>query len=184
VGLENITSLCKKSETPCAKADRYPAGTAFSSNAEGSVTIANSISDVVCTESTLAGETKAEGGVSVPVKISTWSLAGCTNKGGEKSCTSTTTEALPESASLKWTSGSSGSLAINKGLQWKIVCSGISCTMTFEPTATFKGGSPGQIAIPETKLTNVKGLLCPATKTFKAATYSVSTPKPVYVSGA
>jgi hypothetical protein len=183
VGLENVTSLCQKNETPCAKADRYPANTGFTASAEGNVTIANSISDVVCTESTLAGETSAEGGVSVPVEISTWSLAGCTNKEG-KSCTSTTTEALPESASLKWTSGSDGSLAIGKGLQWKIACNGISCRMTFEPTATFKGGSPGQIAIPETKLTKVSGLLCPTTKTFKAATYSVSTPKPVYVSGA
>jgi hypothetical protein len=176
-----VTTLCAKEEAACAEADRYPSKTSFTATAESpGVTIANTVSDVTCTESTLAGETSSEAGTPLPLKISTWSLAGCSNKSG-KSCTSTTTLALPESASLSWSEGSNGALAIGSGLQWKIVCSGISCTMTFQPTGTLKGGSTGQITIPETKLKKISGLFCPVTMTFKAASYSVSAPKPVYV---
>ncbi len=181
-----ITTLCTKDGAACAEADRYPSKTSFTASAESpGVTIANSLGNVTCTESTLAGETSSEAATPLPLKISTWSLGSCSRKkifSGTETCSTSATAALPESASLGWTEGSTGSLSVASGLQWSIKCgSFIECTLTFSPTATLNGGSPGQITIPETAMTSVSGPFCPETKTFKAASYSVSAPKPAYV---
>src|ERR1044072_765057 len=176
------TTLCKTStDSPyCKEGDSYPAGTTLQAATPGKFKIVNEVINVRC-KSTLEGKTSAKAGTPLALGISAWTLSECTF--GCKVSFVT----LPTSGSLSWSNGTEGTLALRVGAsqpQLNVNCFGImNCTWNF-PDMTFKGGNPGQLVVPETKLVLVKGdENCPKEAKFESSTstFTVNSPNPAYV---
>jgi hypothetical protein len=178
------TTLCKSSSgSPyCAIADRYPSETSIEASST-SVAFTSGLANFSCTESAIGAKSKEAAGEPLSMTLSTWSFAKCTTSGGG-SCT-VTTESLPGSASLAWSKESEGALSVPSGGEGqpllKAKCGELLDCAYVLPGASLKGGSPAQLAIAEGSLTKKTGFFCPKTTTIKAATYTVNSPKPLYV---
>jgi hypothetical protein len=61
-----------------------------------------------------------------------------------------------------------------------VVCGAFINCRYYLPSLELKGGSPAVLGTAETTLTKKSGSLCPSTTTLKPATYTVTTPKPLY----
>jgi len=179
------TTLCKSAAISpyCASKDRYPKETAIeATKTEFQVDPGFGPTGItVCAESAMKGQTNAQAGEPLSASISTWTFSGCTRNG--KACT-ITAKNLSYAGSLSWSSGDDGALALSnsgKGQPRLFVHCGSWYECEWDmPSLAVEGGNPGQLAIPTTTLVKGTGFNCPATTTLKA-TYSVSSPKPVFV---
>lgn len=168
------TALCDtvKDSPYCASEDRLPAGTKVV--ATGDFEIDTNTVDVVCSESTLSGETTAEADEPLPISFSSWTIGDCKLKGSGRACT-VTPQGVPHTGSLAWSGGTNGTLSVGK-FGWGLRCwFELYCGYSFEPNPEFEGGTPARLAFSDQTL--VKGLpagLCPETATFKAANYEVT----------
>lgn len=179
------TTLCKTSTISpyCEGSNRYPAGTAIEASTSSFIVETKTPNlKITCSSSTLSGKTNAESGEPLGVNVSAWSMSGCKPVG----CTASVT-ALPYNGSLAWSSGQNGTLTMGSGGKGEprlFLDCGLSEVISCEykiPTAIVVGGSSGQVTLPETKLTVAGGPICAKEATLKPVTYTVSSPKPVYV---
>jgi hypothetical protein len=174
------TTLCKSStESPyCTSEESYPASTTVQASTSSPLILENTALKVEC-DSTLEGATSSAAGNPLSVSVSSWTFS-CA-----KGACPSKIESLP-TGSITGSSGADGQLALRvggKSPEWTINCPGFyNCTYGF-PDMTVKGGSPGQVAVAESKLTLIKknGVLpCPA-MTLKPGSFNINSPKPVYV---
>jgi DNA-binding beta-propeller fold protein YncE len=169
------TILCKSSSesSSCALANSYPAETPLEASAS-EVAFESSVGNFSCGESSLVAKSKEQIGDPLGLSLTAWSFGKCAL--GGTSCTLSMTN-LPRSATLAWSEGSNGALL--HGASLLVKCGFyVNCTYGL-PGATLKGGSPASVAIAEGKLFGSG--FCPETTTLKPATYTVNSPKPLYV---
>ena len=166
----SATRLCDVSS--CA---RYPANTSFS--AKGTEPkLLSSIGTVACEKSSIAGETTAETGEPLSLKVTAVTFEGNCHLGGT-SCTVTTT-VLPTSPSLKATGEGDGTLSL-EGAEVNFHCGFLlNCTYREIPALQFEGGNPASFGAEGLSLTKSKGL-CPETSKLDA-TYTLTEPAPAY----
>lgn len=179
------TTLCKTTtEAPlCPTADRYPANTAIEASAskvEFKATLLGTNIEISCTSSTLKGETTAVSGEPQSLKVTALSFGGCKEIASGKACEAFEGVGLPYTASLAYSKGSNGTITSEKADHLFVSCGPMNCNYA-SPVIEVKGGSSGQLSIAEQTLTKTHGFACPSTSTLKLATYTISTPKPVYV---
>jgi hypothetical protein len=164
--------------TPTCAPSIYPAETAIAASLQKGVPLQllTNLGTIKCESSTIAGETVAEEGEPLPLKISELSLGSC--KVGETGCTATTA-ALPTSPSLKATGEDDGTLSLEGG-EWTLKCGAlIDCTFA-TPTLQFEGGSPASLSAKEVVPKFTKGALCPGASAFDV-TYTLAEPAPAYL---
>lgn len=169
------TVLCKASEsTGCVPSQQYPSGTTLKATASSVKILGKLFGDIECTGSTIEGKTTAQAAEPLPGEILAWSLGSCSHFG--ETCTAAT-EHLPGSTSLSPSTTNNGNMVV-KGTGgppgWHVVCPGVNCTLTFEPTVKVQGGSPATLS-DEQSMTTSGGGFCPSTATFSGS-YTVNTP--------
>ncbi|HEY8082607.1 MAG TPA: S8 family serine peptidase [Solirubrobacterales bacterium] len=147
---------------------------------------------LACEGSYLSGWVKTqEGSNRSSITIEEWSLGSDCIRDSKVTCDELEQKNLPYAGSLTWTSGADGRLAIGNGGSgepgWYFnlkSCSDFGlptgCTYSLEPDLAFEGGSPAQLALPETSL-GTSSSTCGKNATLKPATYIVSSPDPVYM---
>jgi hypothetical protein len=167
------TALCKTATISpyCESGDRYAKGTALQT-ANTTAVFENNLTNVICTESKLEGETTAETGEPLPVTISAWTLAACKTQSGT-SCTVSPTKLLPYSSSLSWTTHTNGTLTTGAGAWWVKCGFFVNCTFG-APDLTVHGANPPVIEATEVPVSRSGGI-CPSTAKFTAS-YSATTP--------
>jgi hypothetical protein len=172
------TALCKTSptESRCGAENRYPAKTAIEAELSKQLLIASGSVNVECA-SHLKATSSSESGTPLGLTVEDLSFSSCSGGGG--SCTVASEE--KGAGTLAWTAGSNGEIGY-EGLRIHVNCTGfINCRYYF-PSLTLEGGSPAHLSAKETSLVKQSGSLCPAgTTTLKPATYTVTSPKPLYV---
>jgi hypothetical protein len=170
-GASAATVLCKSPTGACPEAETYPANTAIkASQTTSKVKLLTNIGITVECNSTLEGETTAQGGKPLPVKITALSFSNCNCE--------VKVLALPSSSAIELTSAPNGAFSF-EGSKVLIECFNFfHCVYTYPPTLTFQGGSPATLTAEKV---SVKGTteFCPTTTL--DAKYSVEAPKPVYV---
>ena len=178
------TGLCKEFESPCEQVHLYPKGTKIAATSNNLVIdIDNEVGDYVCSGSSLEAETTAASGEPLPITNSSFSLGTCKLGNLSGTCTANT-EALytgslsrtPLTASGAWKGG---------GAKWRLKCGAyIQCTYSIpsNSTLTLEGGNPAVIRAKEVKLNIAEegGVLC-GTKAYLSADFTLSSPKPVWV---
>jgi hypothetical protein len=172
------TSLCESAASPCGSAEIYPAGTALKASLkEGTkALLATNLLNVECTSASLEGKTSAASAEPLPLEISSLSFGGC--KTGSTGCEVKATT-LPSATSISLTSPPNGKLFL-KGGEVSFICGKlINCTY-FTNSLEAQGGNPALLVAKEVELAKVGGFLCPLVSKW-SATYSVSSPTPVYV---
>ncbi len=172
------TQLCKTSvEDPCFESFYYQ-GTAIEAEAS-SVTIATSSGTITCSKgSVIKGKTGASGGSPLPIELSEFSLKGC-NWAGIGLCETATTQLKP--ASVSRTEGTLNGIW-KGGASWLFKCGfNVECTFILPQSdeLTLTGGNPATLVASEEFLEQ-SGNWCPYIAKF-SANYTVTSPKPVYV---
>ena len=170
------THLCSTKTSPCTGVE-YPAGTAVTASSTNLI-IRNNAADLSC-NSSLSGEVSDASAGSV--KITGWSLTGCTSTIG--SCT-TSSMNLPYSGSVFVGGGGNGTLAIGSGglgsPEWHLSCAFFPCSGISipSPVATLEGGNPAKLIFREVRVEPVGS--CLITTGRLSATYNVTAPSPVF----
>jgi YD repeat-containing protein len=178
------TTLCKtNAQRPeCLTDDRYRAAATAIAASASEAKFETSLGNVVCSGSSLGAEASAEAGEPLPARITAWTLASCVL--GATSC-SATTQNVPAAASLKATAAGNGELKAGSGSKapgWALKCgTALECTVSFEPALTAEGGSSPRL-VASKKTMSRTGAKCPTEAKF-SATYTLSTPKPLYLEG-
>lgn len=189
------TTLCKSNvnQPLCPASERYPSGTSLQAKTESGaklvIAMAPGYGSVSC-DSSLEGTSTAEVAQPLPVTFSSWSLSSCEAlAGGSYSPCETTFVKLP-SGSLSWTTGSKGTMQVKVGEsnpEWHVNCEGLyDCIYSAPSALTFEGGNPAKLAASETSLTLLRDEHspfggCAKSATLKATSFTVNSPKPVYV---
>jgi hypothetical protein len=182
------TVLCKTNESfsgsYCLNGNTYAAGTSLKASSS-SVKFASSLASITCTESSLEGKTSAQKGEPLSAEFSSWTLAGCKTTSGT-SCTATA-QHLPYTASFVHSEGGNGSVSLKGsggGSGWRMVCGGITnCTFTFGSSIPVEGGGSAHLSANQSMERGAPGGVCPASVSI-AASYTVTSPQPLYVSAA
>lgn len=177
------TALCKVSGYYCSAGNTYAAETALKATSSN-VKITNGSYTVTCTESTLEGKTTAASAEPLPGEISVWSLGGCTwvYKSGEpRPCTVKAVENLPASASIAYGDPGNGTVSLTGSggeLGWRVACGSFDCKFRFNPTLSETGGNPASLSVNQA----IKSEYFCFSNAVYTATFSVSSPQPMYVS--
>jgi hypothetical protein len=177
----SATALCVAEQEVCKRVNVYPKGTSVvATTAEAK--FKTSLFTITCTESKAEGKITVEDGSPMSGQITALSFDKC-----EGGCLVKMTN-LPYAASIEWTGGDDGAFIAKEGEKGAISAA-ISCPLVFSCTyatgaveLSAQGGEPGELIANEEGLTKVSGT-CPEEVTW-TATYSVTTPKPVYVAKA
>jgi hypothetical protein len=135
---------------------------------------------VVCSGSSLGGETAGEAGAPLPVDVSALTFSGC--KSESTACTVTAQE-TPYLGQLEASGENAGTFTLRSGdggnPTFKAQCGSIVCTYSAEAIVlSAEGGNPAKLAASEESLKKVSGFLCSETATW-TGTYSVQKPKPL-----
>ena len=186
-GTASATKLCKTAAEAGACASSYASGTKISASSTEALLKTN-LGTVICKKSAVSGKTTtAGGGAGVPVAGTVETLTFSECKLGSTSCTATAVH-LTYTASVAWTSGNNGTFTVGKGTGGApgahVVCGSlIDCTFTGEGIQLdVDGGAPALVLAKEEVLAKESGgFFCPSTSTW-TATYSVSTPTPLFIS--
>jgi hypothetical protein len=168
----------------CEPTGIYPANTPLAASlAEGTeLKLLSVVGTVACKSSSIAGETTAEAGKPLPLKITAITFGTCILSKGETACTVTST-ALPASPALKATGEGDGTLSL-KGLTVNFKCGFfINCTYEDlldpgEKPSKFVGGSPASFGgeeIPEQRSSG----FCPETSKLDVS-YTLTKPPSAY----
>ena len=180
------TTLCKVSptESKCAPESRYPVKTTISADLSKQLLLVIPGLKVECS-SHLKAASESESGSPLALDIEELTFSNCSNncevkKSGEPV------------GFLSWTVGADG--RIRYGAQENAPVIHVYCSTGYVncnyylPSLTLKGGNPAQLSAKETTLAEAGGALCPdegeGKVTLKPATYTVTSPKPLYVAKA
>lgn len=176
----SATALCSAKESPCPYESEYASGTKIEAPlvSETKATFLSSTGNVVCTSSTISGETTSGGakGKVVEAKVSGLTFTGC--KLGETSCTVTVLH-LPYTASFS--APETFTMEHSEGVGGTVKCGFlVNCTFTTKKAELkVTGGSPAILTASKITLER-KGTICPA-EAFFDAEYSVAQPKPLFL---
>jgi hypothetical protein len=181
-GSASATVLCKAAQADCTPANTYPAETEIGAQAT-SLTFHTSIIDIKCTSSGLEAVTEAEAGTPLDL-LARLTFGGCATPGGS-SCSVEMAPGLGGvyETAIAWTSGNNGTL-LEAFPRTNVNCTGgIICTYSSVPGGTkfaVTGGNPATVTASKVALA-AEGPFCPASTTV-SVTYTVQSPKPLFVS--
>jgi FG-GAP-like repeat/Subtilase family/Peptidase inhibitor I9 len=185
-GCRWLSALCKASGGTCSPENQYAANTTVqmsSTNAYIATPVPPYTMKIKCAESSLEGKTTAKAATRLPLEISALTLTGC-NHG----CTTATAQNLPYAGHLGWLEGDNGRLEVTDGGKGSpaihLQCAeigGLDCTLSFEPQLDLQGGNPASLLATDEPL-GIGGASCPLIDPTKfTATYTINSPKPLYV---
>jgi hypothetical protein len=180
------TVLCSANQTPCAAKSVYPKGTALKAQLEaGSAFQLSGEVPVKCTESSITTSTSAESGLPLAASVSGMSFGGCKLFGFN--CTDAAVN-LPYGAAIERTSGGNGNLTLSSGGSgapaFTVLCPLLAVECKFSVSGVqfgVQGGNPAKLTATAVKLqSEINKAMCGETATL-SATYSVSSPAPLFV---
>jgi len=189
VGSASAAELCSTSTTPCS-GTKYLSGTTFHAELESGTlaTLTNSISNVTCEKSTVAGKTTSNGGSGTTI---TGEITGLTFTSNCKTASGTactvTVINLPYPATISGggtAEGSKSTLTVSdpSGAGATVVCGFlINCTFTTtDATLTVTNQPGGTPTVSASVNLSRSGGFCPSTSTWDAA-YIIDSPDPLFV---
>lgn len=185
----SASELCSTNTSPCS-GTKYKNGTALTAqlNAGGSTTFTNSLSNITCKGSALAGKVTVEGGVGIPVEgeVSSLTFTNCETSSGI-SCR-LTSKNLGYTVRMAALLGGLIVLLPGSGLgevSTMVNCGTLikNCEFYGSWGGAFFGGNPatfttGVLGEVERK---TSGEICPEGKVIWEAKYEMTSPKPLFV---
>jgi hypothetical protein len=181
------TVLCKKAGASCEAAQQYPGGTTINASLSGGnkAKFTSGFATLQCTGSTLAATTEAEAGAPIAAELTALTFSGCTAP-GFTGCSAVSSN-LPTNSTLAATGAGNGTLTVQGGgFDFTCTIEGSPITCRYSASSapfSLTGGSPAALAASGVVFEKVSGSsgLCSKTMT-SSATYSVSSPTPLYSS--
>ena len=143
---------------------------------------------LTCTASSVTITTTSAGGTGVtdlPGDLTGLTFTGCSSM-NPSGCTNTGEVAgLPKSGSVMWSSGSNGTFTVNAPtVSFTCPIAGFPVTCAFggngDVTGSFTGGNPATVQFTNQSIASTGGFGCPTAAQWNA-TYSVTTPNPLYL---
>ena len=175
---ESGTTLCSVNETPCKAANHYATGTAVSASlSSAKATLAAGFATIECSKSTVGITTTSTGSATEEVKGNITSLTF-----GECNCEVTVLK--NGTGSINHTTEMNGTLKA-EGVEVEVVCPAATCFYGGTVTGiVVKGGAPATATATNTIITRLGGSNAACAKEAKwNATYTVSEPNPLWISG-
>jgi hypothetical protein len=187
----SATVLCQTTGTPCAA--MLPPGTTISADLKTAtnavLTTSGGLANptLTCTSSGVDIDTTTTGsaGGTVLGDLTALSFSGCTSVNPAGCSSAATVTGLPTSGSVAWTSGNNGTFTVTAPVvtfTCTIVGFPVQCSFgnSGSVSGAFTGGNPAEVKFTNQSIASTGGFGCPSAAQWNA-TYSVTTPKPLYL---
>lgn len=181
------TTLCKKKEASCSAGETLPSGTEVQASASSGASLlleeSPSNTTVTCTGSGLEVKTQSEKGQGISVSVEALTFTGCKSSAlGNPSCSALASN-LVTGGEIKATSTADEGRLILTAPLITVKCGvGPECRFSSRVVLDLVGGEPATITASSEVMDGLGEALC-ATQMLWSASYSVSKPSPLHISG-